>query len=348
MKSEKSVTYDVKKCKKILPIITIIVVATVLTSILLYSLFIEKSMPQGRTIIDMTGRRVVIPYEVKRAVVFAEYTLVYALGAWDDVVGVSKYAKYNEIMINTVKGLDNYCLNGSAMSFNVEEVLSKKPDIVLTYGGNGGYATPQNLIDQLESAGVPVVLVNIYNVSDVYRCISMYGEIFNKQERAQQIISEMKSTFDMVNEKVQGLQRVRVLHTWTSPTKVTGGLGITHDLIVNAGGVDVAESLHQRYATVDMEQIIEWNPDVVLIWGYASYSPSDLYNDSQWSTINAVKNKSIYKYPKISTWAPEVAILQLWFGTKIHPDVFKNIDIQEYADNFFLKIYGIKSPFKWT
>ena len=264
------------------------------------------------------------------------------------MVGVSKYAKYNEIMKSAIPDIDKYCLNGSAMSFNVEEVLSKNPDIVLTYGGNGGYATPENLIDELESAGVPVVCINMYNISDVYRCISLYGEIFNKQKRAQQIISEMKATFEMVTERVSGLPGVKTLHTWSSPTKVTGGLGVTHDLIVNAGGIDVAQSLHQRYATVDMEQIIQWNPDVVLIWGYASYSPEDLYNDSQWSTVNAVKNKSVYKYPKVSTWSPEVAVLQLWFGTKIHPEAFNDINIQEYADNFFEKVYGIKSPFRWS
>ena len=335
------------KNKKVLLVGITVAIVCILTTALIYTMFLQSTAPKERTVVDMAGREVTIPYEVKRAVVFAEYSLVVALDAWDCVVGVSKYAKYNEIMKNTVKDIENYCLNGSAMSFNVEEVLSKDPDVVITYGGGSGYSTPENLIEELESAGVPVICVNIYNISDIYKCISLYGEIFNKEERAEQIISEMQSAFDMVKEKVKGLPEKRTLHTWSSPTKVTAGLGITHDLIVNAGGIDVAESLQERYATVDIEQIIEWDPEVVLIWGYAQYSPEDIYNDTQWSTVSAVQNKSVYKYPKVSTWSPEVSVLQVWFGVKIHPEAFENFDLQEYADQFFQKIYGINSPFEW-
>ena len=329
-------------------IATIIVMLIAVIAIGYYMVEMQGENNGVRTIVDMTGRVVKIPAVIKRAVVFAQYTTVVALGAWDCVVGTSKWAPYNTIIQKTVPNIDKIWHNGSATSFNTEEVLSLNPDIVITYGGNGGYVTPKEQIEQLENAGVPVVCVNIYNISDVYKCILLMGQIFNREQRAEQIIETMQNAFDTVKNKVSGLDKVRCLHTWSSPTKVTAGLGATHELIVNAGGVDVASSLNERYATVDIEQIIEWDPEVVLIWGSAKYTPQDIYNDSQWEDVSAVVNHQVYKYPKISTWDPEVAMLQVWFAVKIHPDAFSDFNIQNYADTFFNKIYGIDSPYEWS
>lgn len=50
-----------------------------------------------------------------------------------------------------------------------------------------------------------------------------------------------------------------------------------------------------------MEQIYEWNPEVIIISTFTETTPEDLYNNAtngqDWSHIAAVQNKKVYKEP---------------------------------------------------
>ncbi len=303
-----------------------------------------------KCVVDFRGKEVEIPYEVKRAVVLAEYQIVYALGAWDSVVGVSRYAYSNPIML-ALKDINITTVPspGTPWSLNLEELVALNPQVVLTYGFS---VKTNRTVEQIENLGIPCVVVSLSKLDDLYRLIRLYGKIFNKEDRAEELIILINQTLDLVKERTANLtdeERPKVIHTWSKPLKVTGGLGVTNTLIELAGGKNPAalEFPDEKYPTVSIEKIIEWEPDAIIIWGAAKYSVEDILNNSQWQSIPAVQNGSVYKYPRTSTWAPEIAILALRFAKWIHPELFSDINIQEYADQLFMQVYGIPSPFEW-
>jgi iron complex transport system substrate-binding protein len=90
-----------------------------------------------------------------------------------------------------------------------------------------------------------------------------------------------------------------------------------------------------------MERIISWNPDVIFIWGNASYTARSILQSSQWRFIKAVREGRVYKAPEWSTWSPRLAPIALWMAMKTYPEYFRDINLNKVTDDFYWKVFGI-------
>jgi iron complex transport system substrate-binding protein len=114
-------------------------------------------------------------------------------------------------------------------------------------------------------------------------------------------------------------------------------------MIEMTGGVNVAGGIQLRNADVSIETIIGWNPDVIFIWGNAQYGVRDILESSQWKFVKAVREGRVYKAPEWSTWSPRLALIVLWMSMKTYPDLYKDLDFQTAADDFYRKVF--KMPY---
>lgn len=48
---------------------------------------------------------------------------------------------------------------------------------------------------------------------------------------------------------------------------------------------------------MSLEQVLAWDPEVILLGNFDLTTPADIYDDERWSSIDAVKNKRVYKVP---------------------------------------------------
>ena len=84
---------------------------------------------------------------------------------------------------------------------------------------------------------------------------------------------------------------------------------------------------------INMEQVYEWDPDIIFITNFSPYQPDDLYNNTidgdDWSNVTAVKNQQVYKFPLgMYRWFPpasDTPLVLKWLATKIQPDLFKDL-----------------------
>jgi iron complex transport system substrate-binding protein len=98
-----------------------------------------------------------------------------------------------------------------------------------------------------------------------------------------------------------------------------------------------------------MEQIYKWNPDLVFITNFTPAMPEDLYNDSysnyDWSVVNAVENKQVFKLPLGSyrTYTPGVdtPLTLLWMAKTAYPGLFADVDMKQETRSYYFDIYGI-------
>lgn len=154
----------------------------------------------------------------------------------------------------------------------------------------------------------------------------------------------MEKIFKLISERVSKIpyqKRKKVIHLGGAPTRVSAALGVTNDIIKIAGAINPAETIMQRNIDVSVEKIVQWNPDLIFIWGSAGYDESWLYNNSQWRFIKAVQNRQVYKLPKWSTWSPRLAPIALYMAMKIYPEVFRDINFEKVIDDFYKKVFGI-------
>jgi iron complex transport system substrate-binding protein len=105
-------------------------------------------------------------------------------------------------------------------------------------------------------------------------------------------------------------------------------------IIMSSG---MKEGLHTGLAEVSMEKVLGWNPDIIVIdFG----TPSDLYNDSKWKNIKAVKTKMVFNQPVgVFIWdrptAESAALHPLWLAKLAYPERFTDINLVSEIKKFY-------------
>ncbi|NPA05323.1 MAG: ABC transporter substrate-binding protein [Crenarchaeota archaeon] len=291
-------------------------------------------------VVDLLGDHVRIPRHVERVVDFISYQLDVALHAMDKLVGISKYAKYNPVVSKAYPNVTKIPSPGSSFSVNIEALAALKPQLVIIWPWK------KSVVEEIERLGIPVIKVDVKSYMGVKRLIWLLGLIYGRLDRAEKLIHDMDSIVGMVEKRVAGIpasRRVRVLYLWSSPTTVQGGNGTVNDFIVLAGGVNVAAGQYpdKAYVHVDFEQIVRWNPDLIVIWWWARYGPEKLLKDPKWRAVRAVEEGRVYKEPFYDHWGVGCSLFILWLSMKMYPQLYKGLDFMKIADKYYEEWYGI-------
>ena len=288
---------------------------------------------------DKLGRTVSVNTPVKRVVFFITYELIPALDIWERVVGVGIWAYDNDLMRATKPNIANILPStGCGTDINIEALLKLKPDLVITW------TFKPETISFMEKNGLKVIAIYPESLFELYDVMRLHGRLFGKEKRMEYCISEMENIFKIIKERVSRIpdhKRKKVLWLGGKPTTVSCGVGITNDVFKLIRAINPASSIPQGNADVPMERIIAWNPDVVFIWGNASYGVQSILRSPQWRFIRAVKEGRVYKAPQWSTWAPRLALIALWMAMKTYPEYFRDINFERIIDDFYRKVFGI-------
>jgi iron complex transport system substrate-binding protein len=295
--------------------------------------------PPSVTYRDKLGRTVTVPVPVKRAVFLISYELIPVLGVWDRVVGVGRWV-YDNDLIRQVKPDIRATIPsvGSGTDVNVEALMKLAPDVVVTW------TFKPELVRFMEERGLRVIAIYPESLAELYDVMRLHGRLFQREARMERAIGEMEGLFRMIGERVGRIpegRRKKVLYIGTKPTSVSGGIGITNEMIALIGAHNPASTLQQRNVEVPLERIIAWNPDVIVIWGNARYGVSDLTGDPQWRLLEAVRKERVYKAPEWSTWSPRLAPFALWMASMTYPEYFKDVDMDNVVDEFHRKVFGV-------
>ncbi|MCR5496042.1 MAG: ABC transporter substrate-binding protein [Treponema sp.] len=314
-----------------------------------------------RTITDHTGQEVEIPAELNRIVIGSILPLasVYCMymGSTDKLVGMhpsSMAAAKNSYLATVfpeVTKIDSSFVQNGAI--NIEEFLKLKPDVVF-YN-----ATNQEEGQIYKNAGIPAVgfAVNLsgYNSVETYAdWISLLGEIFGDTGRASKIIEEGRNVQNKILERVNKLEdskkpKVLILFNYDDSNMTAGGSNFFSQYwIETAGGINVAGNFKGQ-GKINMEQVYQWNPDMIFITNFSPRLAEDLLenkiNGTDWSLVKAVKEGKVYKFPLgMYRWFPpasDTPLVLQWLATKIQPELFSDINMDKEITDYYKKYYGV-------
>lgn len=281
------------------------------------------------------------PGGARRVVLFELYEMAASLGAWDRVVGLSRYAYDNDLLNRLLPGLRQIPTPGSAFEVNVEALHALKPDLVVTWSRR-----PETL-EFLERQGFPVVSFYPENLTDLRRDLLRLGAALGKEARAREVADLMDRHFEAIRRRVAPLAAKdppRVVWTWGRPTIISGRRGVVAELLELAGGKNLGENLDCLNQELSMETLVALNPQVVVIWGSASYHPEDLLADPKWATIQAVKDRRVFKAGRGSTWSPRIVVLAWWLARNFYPEAISLDEMKKEVGKFYQECFGI--PFE--
>ena len=321
-----------------------------------------EQTPEGRTVVDHDGIEVDIPEQIDRIAVGnigpMASVLTLFLGSGESIVGMSPMsmsAAENGILGELFPELldaDTSFLQGS--NINVEKLLTLEPDLVLIQSGQSEVRT------QLENAGLTVVAFGVgtfkYDIINTYEAwIDLLSQIFPANDKMEEVTAYSKEVLELVQSRVSDIpeaerKRALFLFQYDETQMVASGRNFFGQYwCESAGAVNVAQDIEAGQATITMEQVYEWQPDVIFITNFTNTKPADLYANAvgsdDWSLVKAVQEQQVYKMPlgsfRTYSVSADMPVTLLWVAKTIYPDLFSDIDTDAEVKDFYQRIYGV-------
>ena len=241
------------------------------------------------TVTDMTGREITFDKPVEKAVALtaSDCEIIFALGAEDVLVGRGEYCDYPP----EVKDITSV---QSGYDTNIEQIIDLEPDVLFM----ATMAQTQEQVDQLEKAGIKVVVSDAQDIAGTYTAIELIGKILGKQEEAEQIIDGMKTVFEDI--EANKLDGEKTIYFEVSPLQWglwTAGSGTFMNEVAEMMGLKNCFADVSGWAQISEEQVIERNPDYILTitmyYGEGPTPEEEIMGRPGWENITAVQNGDI-------------------------------------------------------
>ncbi len=291
-------------------------------------------MQSGRILVDQAGREVEVPEEIERVVALDTGLcgIILALGQWDSVVGTTRYTVLDDLLMEVIPDLEAVPTPGTSTDVSIESLLELEPDVVI-----GGWEI--DFIHQIEAAGIPALYVEPVTFQDQFDEVLLIGELYSEEERAAELIAWMEDKLQQVYTRVEGQEPVRTLYIWGDPADPMsmgtfgGAPDIRNEMLDFAGGENVAAGIDQRWPSVALEQVLDWDPEVIIVWGWAdALEPKHFLENEDWQPVSAVANGRVYKLPRWSSWSPPETIMVLQMAKWLHPEQTADLDPDQWLD----------------
>jgi iron complex transport system substrate-binding protein len=204
------------------------------TSISAITILLASVLPlAAKTAQDQLGREIHVPDDPKRIIALAPSIteIIFALGQQDRLKGTTQFSNYPAEAAKLPKV-------GSYVRLDLERIVALNPDLCIAVkDGN-----PKATIDRLQSLNIPVFAVNPRNLESLLQTIQKIGGILNASARARELVEDMRSRMQRVDDLVSKIdRRPRVfIQIGISPIISAGSNTFIHELIDRAGGINVA------------------------------------------------------------------------------------------------------------
>ncbi|KAB2328607.1 ABC transporter substrate-binding protein [Cytobacillus depressus] len=275
------------------------------------------------TIKDALDNEVVIESKPEKIVslIPSNTEISFALGLGNEIVGISDYDNYPAETAEKEKI--------GAMDFNVEKIISLKPNLVLAHESGANYGEAG--LQQLRDAGIAVFIVNeAKNFDDVFNSINMIGTATGKKDEAEQLVESMRAKLEEIKEKAKTIKdedRKKVfIEVAPAPEMYAAGTNTFMNemlSILHADNIITEEG----WPKVDPEAIIEKNPDVIITThGYYTEDPvGNVLGRNGWQEINAVKNNQVVDVDSdmVNRSGPRLVEGVELLAKAIYPETFK-------------------------
>ena len=254
-----------------------------------------------RVFTDSCGREVTVPANVEKVAVsgplaqivvfaMAPDKLVGIANAWDESAAQFLDTKYYDLPLLGQ-------LYGGKGEMNLETLLAAAPDVVIDVGEPKG-SIVEDMDALQEQTGIPFVHIDAY-LASMDKTYAMLGDLLAMPNEEQGLADYCRYAYDRAVEIANSVEKVNLLYITGDEGLNVIAKGSYHaeaiDLLANNLAVVEEPSSKGTGNEVDMEQILNWNPDVIL------FAPGSIYasvgSNENWQTVTAIKNGAYYEVP---------------------------------------------------
>lgn len=311
--------------------------------------------PGGRTVTDMAGRTVVVPEEIHAVFSTGPAAAIYLYTLTPERLLGWNYALNDiekSIILEEYHDLPDF---GMGDAVNYEAVLAAGPDLILYVGSLGDKAVSD--CDGLaERLGVPVVMADggLLAAPGAYRFL---GELFGEEAQAEKLAAYAEETFaGAAAMEVPKEARVRIYYGNGQDSLETAPRGSSHGQLLelaqaeNVADLELGEGSRVQ---ISGEQLLAWDPDVMIVTGEAKAGLSGrdaaraVLENPDYAALKAVRTGEVYGIPNAPfSWVDRPLsanriIGVRWLAGLLYPE-YAPFDVDESVESFFRLFYHVE------
>ncbi len=236
-------------------------------------------------------------------------------------------------------------LYGTYSSFNAEMLLTSPADILIDMGEKKANIT--YALDNISAkTNIPCVFIEL-TLDKTTEAYKRLGELMGDKTRTAGLADYSSQTLEMAERNNKLIKKkLKVYMALGKNGLNTNARGSFHaEIIEKVGGINVADTPLASSGggtAVSPEQLILWNPDVILTDSEQVYKK--IMTEKNWSLLSAVKKGKVYIIPSIpfSFFYSSAKLIGIrWLGNILYPDIYR-YDIKPEIKNFYRKFYRIE------
>lgn len=321
----------------------------------------ENAAQEMRIVTDTWGRKVEIPYNVESIICLGSGAprMAAYLDVVDMMVGVEDHDKeaynilrdYNPVYRDEIKELPAVGSGGGSGANNgyAEEIITVAPDVILA-----GFSA--EAADELYGqTGIPVVCVRYLSRNFVdesfYDAMRVFAEVVGAQERCEAVLSFIDECKQNLNDRTKGIPDSDKQKVYTGAVTFSGrhGFGGTYahfGPFMGVNALNVAdEAADQNYYEVDLEKVIEWDPDIIFLDPGNMDLVNDEYNTNPgfFDALRAVKEGQVYTMPSFNNCGTNItyALMDAYYaGIVLYPEQFADVTMPEIGGKILSFMLG--------
>ena len=307
---------------------------------LLLSAFAGSAMAEDEPVIIENMGRTTTYEEAPETAVALSYSIaeiMVALGLEDKIVAIapSMYIldQVSEEYRETVGSFP--VLEGSYGVPTLETVLDTGAEFVFG-DAYSFYASGVGTAEDFDAAGVKVYATEGTYVEDatfenIYNDIINIGKIFRVEERAEELVAQLREREASVEASVAGLEPVRVFY-FDSDTgggvdmSTVGNTGLQSLMLEMAGAENIFSDVEGQFVAVSWEDVVDRDPEYIIVCdyygeGYADEKIAELKANPATMDMDAVVNDRFIVVPGLAMF-PSLECMDAveLIAAGLHPD----------------------------
>ena len=239
------------------------------------------------SVLDDIGHKITLKTPAKNIISLSPglTELVFSAGGGEYLKGVVSYSNYPEAA-NDIPQV------GSYNAVDIEKIVALNPDLILSWeSGN-----PSMQISMLKKLGLNVFTSKPRDFSDVPSTIQRLGILMNTASLAQASaknfntrLENLKKRFPKTNHKKSVFVQI-----WDKPLMSISGEHLISKIVEQCNGENIFNKVKQLTVSLDIETVIQKDPDIILATREGNLGNSWLSQWKQWDFLTSVKNNRLY------------------------------------------------------
>lgn len=308
---------------------------------------LQANAGKERIITDMTGQKVAIKGPVQRVVTtFKPASLcVLSLGLANTLVGVDNSSRKDPLQVSVWPDIQHLAGVGTkSMGINLETLVSLKPDLVICYSQNDGLPATE----KLTAMGIPCIVILPESFDSILQAMTLIAHAMGESQRISFVRDQMDAVLALVDDRLAGLPKSREKTGYfASPLglfSTTTGSMLQDEIFSRARIRNVSSHLTGYFQDISPEQLVEWNPDILVLSRHMKKSQVRRLDLPPLQGISAISENLVFRCPSsLTPWdfpSPLAVLAVLWVAKKAYPEQFADIDVLAQADAFHQNLYG--------